>query len=87
MIGVFCKFSNLNRELEFQVTRRSPSLVKFAVGFFFFFSLHWRRRTGRADDEAGVPWAYPTAAILMMVIKNMAVSSACSVAIEARVGV
>ena len=68
----------------------SYSLVKFAVGFFFFFFfffLHWRRRTGRADDDAGVPWAYPTAAILMMVIKNMAVSYACSVAIEARVGV
>ena len=86
MIGVFCKFSKFNRELEVQVTRRSLSLVKFAVGFFFFF-LHWRRRTGRADDDAGVPWAYRTAAILMMVIKNMAVSSACSVAIGARVGV
>ena len=37
MIGVFGKFSKFNRELEVQVTRRSLSLVKFAVGFFFFF--------------------------------------------------
>ena len=37
MIGVFCKFSKFNRELEVQVTRRSLSLVKFAVGFFFLF--------------------------------------------------
>ena len=81
MIGVFCKFSKFNRELlACQVRCR-------VFFFFFFFFLHWRRRTGRADDDAGVPWAYPTAAILMMVIKNMAVSYACSVAIEARVGV
>ena len=34
---MFCKFSKFNRELEVQVTRRSLSLVKFAVVFFFFF--------------------------------------------------
>lgn len=39
MIGVFCKFGKFNRELEVQVTRRSLSLVKFAVGFSFAFFL------------------------------------------------
>lgn len=84
MTGVFCKFSKFNRELEVQVTRRSLSLVKFAVGFFFFFLVIG------VEGLAGpmmMPESHGHTQQPRLVMKNMAVSSACSVAIGARVGV